>query len=216
MPLQAPKHSQCPATLHHGRINAEDGERFGVVSTDGRRYWLKPAAGCLLRPALGDAVLICVEGTSGYILTVLERDSSTPARLSVDGDLHLHLPAGALHIEARDGISLDAGAALAVRSANVLLHSTHACLTTQTLQVSGERADSHWLQRHDTALHAHQTVQVHTAEFGDSRRRVEGHEDLYAGSVSQQVKNDWQLRGETLDLFADITVALDGQRIKLG
>src|SRR5450830_833918 len=55
MPLQAPQHSQCPATLHHGRINAEDGERFGVVSTDGRRYWLKPAAGCLLRPALGDA-----------------------------------------------------------------------------------------------------------------------------------------------------------------
>lgn len=97
-----------------------------------------------------------------------------------------------------------------------LLHSRHACLTTQTLQVSGERADSHWLHRHDSALHAHQTAQVHTAEFGDSRRRVEGHEDLYAGSVSQQVKNDWQLRGETLDLFADITVALDGQRIKLG
>lgn len=216
MPPHVQPHSQYTATLHHARINALEGERFGVVSSDGRRFWLKPAAGCLLHPALGDAVLICVEGASGYILTVLERDSTTPARLSVDGDLHLQLPTGALQVQARDGINLDAGAALTVHSASVLLHSTHACLTTKTLQVSGERADSYWLQRHDTALHAHQYVQVHTAEFGDSRRRVEGHEDLYAGSVSQQVKNDWQLRGETLDLFADSTVALDGQRIKLG
>ena len=51
-----------PATLRHARINAVEAERFGVVSSDGHRYWLKPALGCLLQPALGDRVLVSLDG----------------------------------------------------------------------------------------------------------------------------------------------------------
>lgn len=42
---EAPQYCDAAAQLRHAQVNALDGERFGVVSSDGRRYWLKPAFG---------------------------------------------------------------------------------------------------------------------------------------------------------------------------
>ena len=105
--------------LSSGRVIALEGERFGVVGSTGQRYWLAAAFSCLVRPVVGDKVLISLEGAGGYILSVLERTIAQPTRLRLDGDLQISLPAGSLSIEARDGVHLDAkntraiGAALA-------------------------------------------------------------------------------------------------------
>jgi uncharacterized protein (DUF39 family) len=205
-----------PATLRHARINAFDGERFGVVSAEGHRYWLKPALGCLLQPVVGDGVLISLAGDAGYILSVLERSQPHASELRIDGDVHLSVPGGALSIETRDGIALSAGSTLAVQAQHLVTAVTDAELALGTLKVCGERSDSQWIERHEsTVRHTEQAVR-HSAEYGDSTRRVEGHEDLSARSVRQHVEKDWSLRGETLDLFAQVTVALNGERIKLG
>ena len=205
-----------PATLRHARINAVDGERFGVVSADGHRHWLKPALGCLLQPALGDRVLVSLDGEEGYILSVLERTQPQTGELRVAGDLRLSLPSGALSIEVRDGLALDAGAVLALQAERSVMQFAEASLGVGTLRVTGERADSHWLEHNEQAHRHNQQATFHTAQYGDSWRQVQGHEELQAGSVRQRVTRDWSLTGETLDLFADVTVALDAERIKLG
>lgn len=205
-----------PAALRHARINAVDAERFGVVSSDGHRYWLKPALGCLLQPALGDRVLVSLDGEEGYILTVLERSQPQASELRVIGDLHLNLPNGALSIETRDGLLLDAGSTLAVQAVRSVLQFAEASVGVSTLTVTGERADSHWIEHNMQAHRASEQATFHSAEYADSWRKVEGHEELEAGSVRQRVTRDWSISGETLDLFADVTVALDAERIKLG
>jgi hypothetical protein len=205
-----------PVTLRHVRINAFDGERFGVVSADGDRYWLRPALGCLLQPAVGDSVLVSLAGNDGYILCVLERNQVHVGELRIPGDLHLSLPSGALSIDTRDGLALNAGPVLAVQVQNLTSAVGQVQMALGTLQVSGERADSHWLERNDSALRQHAQVVRHSADYGDSRRQVQGHEELSAGSVRQRVEKDFSLRGETLDLFADASVALCGERINLG
>jgi len=204
------------AVLRHVRINAVDGERFGVVSAEGHRYWLKPAVGCLLQPAVGDSVLVSLAGDEGYILSVLERGQAQTAELRVAGDLCLSLPSGALSINVRDGVALDAGDALAVHAAQAVAHFCDAQLGVGMLKITGECAENHWLERNDHTLRHNEQAVRHSAEYGDSRRQVQGHEELSAGSLRQQVDKDWSLRGETLDLFADVTVAVGGERIKLG
>jgi len=212
----AQQYSEAGSILRNARINALDGERFGVVSSEGHRYWLKPAFGCLVRPAVGDKVLVSLDAEGGYILSVLERTIAQPARMHVDGDLHLSLPSGALGIEARDGISLDAGAALLVRSeqANVQVQRTN--LGIGTLQVSGERIESQWLERHDSAVLHSEKASRHQAEYSDSRRLVEGHEEVIAGSMRQRTSDDWSVQAQSLDLNAQRSVVIDGDRIKLG
>lgn len=205
-----------PATLRHARINAFDGERYGVVSPEGHRYWLKPALGCLLQPAVGDSVLISLAGDAGYILSVLERSQPSTSELRVAGNLHLSVPTGVLSIETRDGVSLNAGDMLAIQAKSLIAGVTDANLAVSALKVTGECNESQWVERNDTAVRHSERAVTHSAEYGDSRRRTQGHEDLHAGSVRQQVEKDWSVRGETLDLFAQVTVALDGERIKLG
>ncbi len=205
-----------PATLRHARINAVDADRFGVVSADGHRYWLKPALGCLLQPALGDRVLVSLDGEEGYILSVLERSQPQASELRLSGDLHLNVAQGALSIETRDGVLLNAGAMLAVQTRESLLQAESAELCVGTLSVSGERADSHWIEHNLQAHRVSEQATFHSAEYADAWRKVEGHEELAAGSVRQRIARDWSLSGETLDLFAEVTVALDADRIKLG
>jgi hypothetical protein len=205
-----------PATVRHARINAVDGERFGVVSAEGHRYWLKPALGCLLQPAVGDCVLISLSGDQGYILTVLERSQTLASELRVPGDLRLNIGAGSLNIQARDGLVLDAGSALTVEAENSALTIGNAELDIRLLNIIGGRADSHWQELNEHAERLSQQATRHDAQYGDSRRRVQGHEDAHAGSLRQRVDGDWSVRGETLDLFADVAVAIDAQRIKLG
>nr|WP_314488889.1 DUF3540 domain-containing protein [uncultured Pseudomonas sp.] len=216
MSHEAPHTLERAAVLRHARINAVEGERFGVVSADGCRYWLKPALGCLLQPAVGDRVLVSLEGNEGYILSVLERSQAQTGQLRIEGDLNLTLPSGALTIQTRDGMLVDAGALLALTAHTASLRIDDAQLALGTLQVAGQRADNHWLERNDTtARHCEQTLR-HEADYGDSSRRVQGHEDLQSGSLRQRVDKDWSLHGETLDLFADASVAVGGERIKLG
>lgn len=205
-----------PAVLRHARINAVEGDRFGVVSTEGYRYWLKPALGCLLQPAVGDRVLVSLDGEEGYILNVLERSQPQPAQLRVEGNLSLSLPSGMLSIQARDGMAVDAGDLLSLHARQGFAHLDTVQLGVGTLQVSGQCADNHWLERNDHVVHHSEQAVRHTADYGDSRRQVHGHEDLQAGSLRQRVDKDWSLRGETLDLFADVAVAVGGERIKLG
>jgi len=204
------------ALLRHVRINAVDGERFGVVSAEGYRYWLRPALGCLLQPAVGDTVLVSLAGEEGYILSVLERSQPQAAQVSVPGDLHLSLPGGSLSLDTRDGLTVDAGTILAVQSRRTVAHLGDAQIAVNTLCVIGEKAESHWAERHDSAVYHSEQAVRHDAEYGDSRRAVEGHESLSAKSLHQHVEKEWSLQGETLDLFAEVTVAVRSDRIKLG
>ncbi|MNN38985.1 hypothetical protein D3C81_1530060 [compost metagenome] len=202
--------------MRHAQVNALDGQRFGVVSSEGWRYWLKPAFGCLVHPAVGDKVLVSLDAQGGYILSVLERAIAQPAYMHLDGDLHLSLPAGALSIQARDGVSLDAGIAVRVRAEQGSVQMQRASLNVGTLAVSGEHLENHWVERHDNSVYHREKAARHQADFGDSRHRVEGHEELHAGSLRQRVSDDWSVQANTLDLNAQRSVAIDGDSIKLG
>lgn len=205
-----------PVTLRHARINAVDEDRFGMVSTDGGRFWLKPALGCLLQPEIGDTVLISVAHDEGYIIAVLERSIPTPPHIHFGGDLTLSLPAGCLNIHTREGVSVNAGKKFSLLADEGSAQIAYLLGTVGLLQICGERADSYWSERNNISLHQCDTAVRYTSEFGDRYQQIHGHDETQAGSLRQRVDKEWTASCESIYLCADITVTIDGQLIRLG
>ncbi len=120
----------------------------------GQRYWLAAAFSCLVRPVVGDKVLISLEGADGYILSVLERTIAQPTRLRLDGDLQISVPAGGLSIEARDGVHINVGHALLVQADRQTWCCKAHNSSATAVQASRQRLQSHWLRRHDVRGYA--------------------------------------------------------------
>lgn len=191
----------------HARINARQAQRFGVVAGQ-ERFWVEAAFSCLVQPRVGDTVLVSLEdGGAGYILAILERDEPS-LELQLGADVHLRVEAGSLAVQCRDG--------LAVRAGHCSLSSPEAQLLLGQLQVSGERASSHWREREERSLRLDQQAARHEAHYGESRQCVSGHEHRHSGSLHQRVDEDCQLHAQRLTLEAEGRVAIDGSTIELG
>ena len=191
----------------HARVNARQAQRFGVVAGQ-ERFWVEAAFSCLVQPRVGDTVLVSLDGGgAGYILAILERDEAS-MELQLGADVQLHIEAGNLAVQCRDG--------LAVRAGHCSLSSPEAELLLGRLRVSGERASSHWREREERTLLLDQQATRHEAHYGESRQSVSGHEQRHSGSLRQRVDEDCQLHAQRLTLEAEGRVAIDGSTIELG
>lgn len=203
------------AAQHHVRIQWADGERFGVV-IGSRRHWLAVAAGCLLRPSVGDTVLVSLAGDSGYILCVLERATAQDATVSVPGNLHLHLPNGGLTVSAAQGVAVDAGTAFAVRGQAASLQFAQAGILVDALSVVGDTLQATWRDRSVISQNSLEVAARMETRAGDAIRRVNGHEDTAAGSMRTRVSHDWTVHADRAELTAEQRLKLDGGQVQLG
>lgn len=205
-------------TLLHARLTIRDGQRFGTLGATGQ-LWLTPAAGCLLQPEVGDLVLASTaNGQTGYVLTVLERANPKDARtLSAPGDLRVELPNGELRITAVRGIRLDTDEDLTVRAKrwHAAFHET--AFSSQTMTVTGDTIASVWHTRSDICGGTHLKAATHSeAYYGNSLRRVAGHEESSARSLRLCVDYDWTLRAQSATLRAQDLATINADSIQIG
>ena len=218
---QRPSHDEHPmsqARLHHARLVMCDGNRYAAL-TDRGAQWVRPAAGCLLQPAIGDWVLISCSDSDdqGYILTILERATpDTPAQIAMPGDLHLSLPDGRLTLNASQGIGVNAGAALDVASQQLSASLQHATVACQTLHITGDTAQSYWQTRTTLSNHTLDVATRHEIHTQHSVRRVNGHEEVSVQSLRQLVEDDWSVCADTVDLTARDRASIQGDSVQLG
>lgn len=209
-------YSSTGAQLFQARVNALDGERFGVVCSDGQRHWLKTAFGCLVRPVVGDVVLICRDETNGYILNILERGSVQEVELRMPGDLKLVLPKGQFSITTREGMLIDAGDSLVMQANQGVACFGDALFTAQHLQVTGKYLESRWHERSEYAIRHTHVAMSYRSDIQESQRRICGHENVRAGSQRQLIEKECCVHANVLDMQADVLVTVDAQRINLG
>jgi hypothetical protein len=89
-----------------GTVLKRDGARY-VVRTAASTQEALRAVSCLVRPEIGDEVLLSFVGTDRcFVLAVLERAMDTPPVLAADGGLRIEADGGALELAARDGVTL--------------------------------------------------------------------------------------------------------------
>ncbi|GAB3376522.1 hypothetical protein GCM10027514_13120 [Azotobacter armeniacus] len=116
MPIQLKSIPDAVPALHEvGIVIANLGGGLFLTETDGRGRTCRQVASCLLRPEIGDTVLLAVVGAQLYLLAVIERAGEGAARLQLEGDLVLAIGQGPVTVQAAQAVELS-GERLVVRA----------------------------------------------------------------------------------------------------
>ena len=196
-------------------VTAVEGAEYAVESAAGRRR-ARRAAGCLLVPAAGDTVLVASSQRGCWVLTVLERDASTAARLELDGDVELRVASGRLAVAAREGVDVASGATVSVVAPAVAVHAPEGTLSIERLSLLGGAVEVDVAKVRVAAGAIDQTVDRVTQRVKRVLRFVEDFEELRAGRIDYVARSLLSLHGRGASVTADELVKVDGAQVHIG
>jgi hypothetical protein len=209
-----PRCAAGPARQYHARLVMRAGARYCALTEDGA-IWVTAAAGCLLQPTVDDIALVSIVGAGGYILSILERGRpDRTAVMSLQGTLRLET--GKLEVATPEGLSLDAGSSLHINTDAARFELGTAQVRCQTLGMEGANLLTRWDRRTDISGERTDIASYSEARFGQSTRRIAGHEEITAASFRQAVTRDWTVRAGTTTLVGRDRAMIDGDSIQIG
>lgn len=186
-----------------------------AVRLEGGERPARRAASCLLEPAVGDLVhVVCSPRGERWVLSVLERDETTPAVLACDGDLSLRSRRGSLTFGAeRLGL---AAKEVDIASGTLRASATSTELVTKEgALVAGKlRVDVEAIALFASAVEtlAERIVQRARRVL----RRVEETDELRAGRIDHAARATYRLHAEHALVTAEGLVKLDAAQVHLG
>ncbi len=210
------------------------GEDFAVADTPLGALSCQRAASCLLRPEQGDLALVALPAASrstAFILAVLERgQAGSPAMLDLHSGARLCAPAGGVHIEAAQGITLSTPAELSASSDKLSFASGNMSFAADDMSFAS--GSVRWLVRAfsvlgktlelvtqrfiETAAERETQAGTWTQRLGDSFRHVEDMDETQAGMVRTLARDTALLHGRVTHVQAEEFVKVDGQEVHLG
>jgi len=199
-----------------GIIIDVDKDRYQVETCD-HTYDAGKAVSCLIKPVIGDKVLLAGNFVHGfYILAILEREEKEKNTLSFNGDVELKLENGRLTIAAQEGMSMASAKDLTFTSSEFNVHCLKGEVNVNSLLFKG----SFWLgQVEKLKIIAHTFDSVVDRLFQRikrSYRRVEELDQLRAGRLDYLVEKVLSMRGKYSMFTAKEDVKIDGERIHMG
>lgn len=217
---QSSQPAQLAAGLERCRVLAA-GEGFAVAETSMGALSCRVAASCLLRPELGDLVLVALpEGKAGgvaYALAVLERaEPGAQAQLDLPSGALISAPGGQVQVEAAHGISLSTPAELSANAGSMGFAAGSVRWLADAFSFVGKALEFVTGRFTETAAERDTQAGTWTQRLGDSFRRVEDLDETQAGSVRTLAKDTALLHGRVTYVQAEEFVKADGQEVHLG
>jgi hypothetical protein len=204
--------------MAYGRV-IEEGNRVFEVEAEFGSIKAARAAGCLLRPGVGDEVLLSVDDSGRcYILSVLERasDSEEPSLLDFEGDVSLNVRQGGLAVHTDDDVSLVSGAGAMVSSEEVSVHARRGEVLIDGLSFIGRALDCQIGRIRTTARTMDQTVRTLTQRLKNAFRYVEEHEEVQTNTTRYVVDDLMAMHTKNTDLTSKEVVKVMAEQIHLG
>lgn len=203
------------------------GEDFAVADTPLGALSCQRAASCLLRPEQGDLALVALPAASrstAFVLAVLERgEADSPAMLDLHSGARLCAPAGGVHIEAAQGITLSTPAELSASSGSMSFAADDMSFTAgsvrwlvSTFSFLGKALELVTQRFTETATERETQAGTWTQRLGDSFRHVEDLDETQAGMVRTLARDTALLHGRVTHVQAEEFVKVDGQEVHLG
>ena len=205
---------ESASDLVRGRLELTDGEIYIVAGDDGSKIQARRAAGCLLRPEVGDRILVAREaGQESYILSVLVKANSE-ARLELGGaSMTGHEDGLSLTAES---IDISAGKQAKIRAPEIGLSGIKGAADFLTFNLNSSRMAA--VAKHAT-MHAERLDSVIgrlTQKMRDSFRQIERLDEVKAGRVRRFIKERFVLRARDATIQADKDIKMDADKIRLG
>lgn len=196
------------------------GEDFAVADTPLGALSCQRAASCLLRPEQGDLALVALPAASrstAFILAVLERsEADSPATLDLHSGARLNAPAGGVHIEAAQGISLSTPAEFSASAGSMSFAAGSVRWLVSTFSFLGKALELVTQRFTETAAERETQAGTWTQRLGDSFRHVEDMDETQAGMVRTLARDTALLHGRVTHVQAEEFVKVDGQEVHLG
>lgn len=184
---------QCDLDLRTGKVKLIANGSYWVEVSQTLQRAIK-AVSCVIEPQIGDTVLLFAEyDDRNYILSVLSRETESPAEMIFDKGVSIKSPEGEMRIEAKQAVvninrTFVAGSTLCAKWDKV-----------KTAAKSIETSADRWIQR-----------------LIRSYRFVDEFEESKIGRLRYLVKEMCSIKSKRTAITSEETVKIDGSKIMLG
>ncbi len=187
------------------------------VDTESGRFPARRAFGCLVEPEVDDLVLLAVPFAGDlYVLSVLERPTDSPARLTSEGDLEVELPAGRFTVAAKEGLELATSSTLSLASRALSIRARVGGVLVDELSYLGDSVRAHGGAL-EAIFDALDTVSERwTQRTKHALRVVEETDVTRARDIDTRAEGVLSMRGKHAITTAEELVKLEGEQIHLG
>jgi len=207
-------HPEIEPFLTRGRVTENRGESFCLETCHGR-IEARRAVGCLLRPLVGDEVLLSIHAGSNHIITVLER-TGTDTELDIPGRVTLRAQEGSLTLAASGPLLLTSSVAVGMCAPSLQAQAQQGEVYIDRLSFVGRTiksvCEAFSLAARTIDHSARQLVQ----RLGSAFRYVEEHDEVQAASARSIVDGTLVVQTRNTVHLAEQHIKLDAEQIHLG
>ena len=204
--------------LEYGRIlTGEEGSytvltSFGEVVSD-------QAVSCLVKPKVGDTVLLSMDTTDDcFILSVLRRDvgEKVQTELVFDGQVNLHVKGGGLSLTSDEKMSIASREKLAFASQKISIHADEGKVTIEKLSFIGRVFQSQVKRIKLIANTVENICRRLTQRLDDSFRFVKEHDEVQSKSARYLVEDTLTMHSKNAVHMAEEIVTINAEQVHLG
>ncbi len=192
------------------------GDGYFVVEIPGRLEKYRKAESCLIRPEIGDSVLVYREdGEGGYILAVLVRAQDDPVTLGFERGVTVETGTGAFTVDAPD-VRIEAERRVSLSGAELMVRAGRGEVEADTLAIRGKKLTAAWEQVRTAIRHLDTVCERVVESVNRCYRTVTEFEESRLGRLRLLVGGRFSLRSKQASVSAEEAVKIDGETIHLG
>jgi hypothetical protein len=192
------------------------GEGVFVVETPGRLAQYRKAESCLIRPEIGDSVLVYRDSDDdGYVLAVLVRAAESPATIGFEHGMSLEAGSGVFAVEAPE-VRIEADRRVSLTGRELAVQAEKGAVAVETLAVRGRTLTAVWEQARTTIRFLDEVRERVVQKVNRCYRTVTEFEESRLGRLRLLVAGRLSLRSKQASMLAEETVTIDGDQIHLG
>jgi hypothetical protein len=217
--MLARKINRDDVTLEQGTVSpSKDGAL--TVRVGGANYAAKRAKSCLVKPNIGEEVLVSFSRDGQcYVLAVLdgpENETNPATKLEVDGDLELHVGSGKLDIKAAHGVNLASGSELSLVGKSLSVSALQGTIFVEQLEHLGTRFKAEVEAMRVVGSVCDSFFERVSQRVKRSYRTVEDIEQLKANKVDYAAETTMSLRAKHAVVHAEEICKVDASQVQLG
>jgi len=187
------------------------------AKTEHGQYSAKPAVSCLVKPVIGDTVLLYMdENGNGYILSILDRIKQQSTCISVENGLMIESKNDNITLAAREAINLASTESVSISSQDVAISSHHGLFQINKVDLVSDAATVHAKSSRIFTNTIETVATTLTQRVQNSFRFVEKIDQLTAGNLMQSIRNLMSVKTRQAVILAEQDVKIDGERIHMG
>ena len=177
-----------------------------------------PSASCLLRPCVGDEVLLSLDASGRcFILAVLVRaDESAGNNLDFQGPVTMHVAQGSLHVLAEENVTLSAGEQCGCMARKVSVLADEAEMRVERTSFLGKVLQANVQTSQFVANILETTARRLTQRLKDLFCYVEDLSEFQAKDSRHLVEETLTMHSKNAFHVADEVVKVDGEQVHLG